>query len=183
MANASGSNAHFSTNADDIYKLQEAFKASGKDAMKAARTVTNEVGKAMAGELKGAGMVGQGQLAALVARKSIKAERKQVFKGKDGVVRVSKFTGGYIPVVAIGKGGELPVSRKGTERNPRPTAEQVWAGTEFGAMAPLPNGGQRFRKRIKKGYYFFNTWDRIKDQYAEVWQQKMAALITSFERG
>lgn len=106
-----------------------------------------------------------------------------MFKGKDGVVRVSKFTGGYIPVVAIGKGGELPVSRKGTEKNPRPTAEEVWAGTEFGALAPLPNGGQRFRKRIKKGYYFFSTWDRIKDHYAVVWQQKMGALVSSFERG
>lgn len=183
MAKASGSTAGFSTDADDIYKLQEAFKASGKDAMKAARAVTNDVGKAMAAELKGAGMVGQGALAAHVARKSIKVERRQVFKGKDGVVRASKFTGGYIPTVAIGKGGELPVHRKGTERNPRPTAEQVWAGTEFGALAPLPNGGKRFRKRIKNGYWFFPTWAGIKDHYAEVWQQKMADLISTFERG
>lgn len=183
MGVVSGSGASFSTNADDLYKLQEAFKASGKDAQKAARNVTNEVGKAMAAELKGAGLVGQGALAAHVARKGVKVERRQVFKGKDGVVRVSKFTGGYIPTVAIGKGGELPVHRKATERNPRPTAEQVWAGTEFGALAPLPNGGKRFRKRIKAGYWFFPTWKVIKDHYAEVWQQKMADLVSSFERG
>jgi hypothetical protein len=182
MAKTTGDALGFQVDAEDLLKLQTAFKLAGKDAMKAARTVTNEVGKAMAGELKGAGMVGQGPLAALVARKGIKVERRQVFKGKDGQVRVSKFTGGYIPTVAIGKGGELPVSRKATPGNPKPTAEQVWAGTEFGALRPFPNGGKRFRKRIKAGYWFFPTWNSIKDHYADVWQQRMADLVSTFER-
>lgn len=174
--------APFHVDSADLLKLQDGFKAAGKDATKAARTLTNEIGKAMAAELKGAAIVGQGALAAHVGRKGIKFERRQVFKGKDGTVRVSKYTGGYVPVVAIGVGGELPVRRRGTATNPRPTAAQVWAGTEFGAMKPLPGGGRRFRKRIKTGYYFFTSWDHIKDHYADLWQSRFTALMRTFER-
>lgn len=175
--------ASFDIDAEELYRLQVAFKAAGKDAMKAARTVTNEVGNAMKRDIVGAGTVGQTALAAHVARKAVKYERRQVFKGKDGTVRASKFTGGYVPVIAIGVGGELPVSRKGTEKNPRPTGEQVWAGTEFGAAKRLPNGAPRFKRRNKDGYWFFPTWQAIKEHYGTVWQTKIREVMNTWERG
>lgn len=184
MAFSSGSSGtRMEIDADQLYKLQEAFKLAGKEAMKEARTVTNQVGKAMTAELKGAGLVGQGPLAAHVARQAVKYERRQVFRGKDGIVRASKFTGGYVPVVAIGVGGELNVSRKATPGDPKPKAEEVWAGTEFGSVGRLPNGAPRFRARRKDGYWFFPTWQRIKGHYTEVWQQSLSQVMAKWERG
>lgn len=176
-----GSGVSIQVDADELYALQVAFKAAGKEAMKDARNTTNSIGRRMQGELKAAGLVGQGALAAHVARKGVKYERRQVFKGKDGTVRASKFTGGYVPVVAIGVGGELPVSRKATPGDPHPTAEQVWAGTEFGSVGRLKNGAPRFRPRRREGYWFFPTWQAMKDTYAREWQQAMVDLLKKWE--
>lgn len=183
MAVTEGSSkAAVQVDATELFALQESFKAAGKEAQKAARTITNQIGKAMAGELKGAGLVGQGALAAHVARQGVKYERRQVFQGRDGVIRASKFTGGYLPTVVIGLDKELPVSRAGTPNNPKPSAAQVWAGAEFGTTAPfLPKGGKRFRDRRKKGYWFFPTWDRIKDHYLKQWQDAMGPVLDEFK--
>lgn len=175
--------AHFDVNLDDLANLQDAFKAAGKEAMKEARGVTNGIGRRMQTELRAAGMVGQGALAAHVARKAVKFERRQVFRGRDGTVRASKFTGGYVPTVAIGVGGELPVSRKATEGDPRPTGAQVWAGAEFGGNGRLRNGAPKFRPRNKAGYWFFPTWQSIKDDYAREWQDAMNALLRKWSAG
>jgi hypothetical protein len=173
MSNAAG----MRIDASELQALQDAFKAAGKEAMKDARNVTNGIGRRMQAELRGAGMVGQGALAARVARNAVKYEKRQTFRGRDGIVRASKFTGGYLPVVAIGVGGELPVSRAATAGNPKPDAALVWAGTEFGAATGFPNGGRRFRERRKAGYWFFPTWQSIKDDYAKEWQKAMNELL------
>jgi hypothetical protein len=182
VSTTGGSTAGIEVDAHELLALQNAFKAAGREAMKEARNVTNGIGRRMQTELRGAGMVGQGALAAHVARQAVKYERRQVFKGRDGVVRASKFTGGYVPVVAIGVGGQLPVSRTATEKDPHPDAAVVWAGTEFGAVGTLPNGAKRFpNPRNKRGYWFFPTWQAIKDDYANEWQQAMKDLLKKWE--
>ncbi len=182
MAKSGRSSTGMKIDATDLYKLQEAFKACGKEAQKAAREETNKIGKAMRSELQGAGLVMQGALTAHVARKGIKYERKQVFQGRDGVIRASKFSGGYLPVVAIGGNVTLPVSRKATDKNPHPTANEVWAGTEFGSNAPfLPKGGKRFRPRRDEGYWFYPTWESIKGDYYDKWIQAMREVMDSFD--
>lgn len=175
--------AAFEVDATELLALQEAFKKLGPTAIKEARDATNRVGRWMRSELQGAGKGSGDKLSAHVASRGIKYSRAQVFKGRDGVIRASKFTGGYVPVITLGVPNTLPVSRAATQKNPHPTALDVYAGTEWGTDRPFAQGGQRFRKRNLKGYWFFPEWNRISDLAADSWSSSMDRILRSWGAG
>lgn len=163
--------------AEDLYLLQQAFKAASDDARKEARKVTAQIGRMMKSDLADYGKSSGDKLTRLVAMKGLKTERRQVFKGRDGIVRASKYSGGYVPTVILGLDRELPVKRKATKGNPLPTSLQVWRGSEFGSKRPFPNGGRRFRAPKEKGYWFYPAWQRVKDKASDAWYSSMLTVI------
>lgn len=179
------SNPSFTIDISEINELQEAIKKLGPEARKEAVKVTSKVGGWMKDEFKSAGVSTGDKLTGLVARQGLRAERRQVFKGKDGVVRASKFSGGYIPTVVIGLDKPLGVKRKKTEKNPAPTSLEVWAGTEFGSNRPFERGGgKRFtRTRNDKGYWFFPTWSKIYNLAEDMWLNMLDKLVRDFTNG
>lgn len=161
-----------------LYELQQAFKYAGDEARKEARKVTGTVAKKMKTDLAAAGKSSPDKLTRLVASKGLKTERRQVFRGKDGIVRASKFSGGYVPTVVLGLNVELPVKRNGTARNPKPTSLEVWRGSEFGsARKGFPNGGRRYQRTNDSGYWFYPAWQRIKGESESMWISALGDVL------
>lgn len=180
----SNTDTALTVNMEEIYALQTAFNGMGKDAKIEAVRVTNSVASYMKNELKAAGQATGDKLSMRVAKEGLKTGRRQVFKGRDGIIRASQFSGGYIPIVIIGLDKPLKVTRKITDGNPAPTSLEVWAGTEFGSNRPGKNGGRRFtRPRKDTGYWFYKTWREIKGTAEEQWQNRLTAIIRKFENG
>lgn len=168
---------HMSISLEELADLQDAFKAAGSEAVKEARTVTNAVGRYMKSELAASGRSQPDRLTQLVARQGLKMERRQVFRGRGGMVRPSQYSGGYVPTVILGLERPIKARRKATDRNPIPTTVQVWRGSEFGSNRLFPNGGRRFRPENKNGYWFYPAWRDIKVTAEDMWFSGMQRVL------
>ena len=163
--------------AKELNLLQDAFRRSTDEARKEARQVTASIARMMKSDLASAGKNSGDKLTRYVAMKGLKTERRQVFQGRDGIIRASKFSGGYVPTVVMGLDRELPVSRKATPKNPKPTSLKVWRGSEFGSKRPFPNGGRRFRPENNSGYWFYPAWKEIKEFASDAWYSSMLNVV------